>query len=68
MDKHIKGINLSEMFYEEEVFPILNKHFFKKKNFFKHSACLIGKGSEILGFDTEMSGNIIYSIIIFFYS
>jgi hypothetical protein len=42
----IPGLKLSEMFYHEAVKPHLN---------LPHSAALIGSGSEVLGFDTEMS-------------
>lgn len=47
----IKGLDLSQIFYEEAVKPILEKHF----PGLPHSAALIGAGSEVLGFDTAQS-------------
>ena len=53
----LSGIELSHQFYEQCVYPILAKHFgsifFNNSALF--SACLIGHGSEVLGFDTQMS-------------
>lgn len=49
--KFIHGLELSEMFYLDIVQPILKKHFLEVT----YSAALIGAGSEVLGFDTEMS-------------
>jgi len=48
----MKGLDLSEKFYFEVVKPLLFLHF---PNLFSYTACLIGNGSEILGYDTEMS-------------
>ena len=47
----IPGLDLSELFYEEAVKPILDKHFPD----LPHSAALLGLGSEVLGFDTPQS-------------
>jgi len=47
----IKGLDLSQIFYEEAVKPILDRHF----PGLPHSAALIGMGSEVLGFDTPQS-------------
>ncbi len=47
----IKGLELSELFYEEAVKPILERRFPK----LTYSAALIGAGSEVLGFDTPQS-------------
>ena len=47
----IKGLDLSQIFYEEVVRPILHKHFPD----LPHSAALLGVGSEVLGFDTPQS-------------
>lgn len=47
----IKGLDLSELFYEEAVKPILAKRFPD----LVYSAALIGLGSEVLGFDTPQS-------------
>jgi hypothetical protein len=51
MPKFISGIKLSRLFYTEEVRPILNKEFPN----LRHSAALIGWGSEVLAFDTALS-------------
>jgi len=45
------GIKLCEQFYQEAVQPILVSHFPE----LKHAAALIGNGSEVLGFDDELS-------------
>ena len=47
----IPGLELSRRFYHEAVLPILNYHF----PGLLHAAARIGHGSEVLGFDTEMS-------------
>lgn len=47
----IKGLDLSEQFYEEAVKPILAKNFPD----LVYSAALIGLGSDVLGFDTQQS-------------
>jgi hypothetical protein len=47
----IKGLDLSEVFYEEGVRPILATRFPKVP----YSAALLGSGSDILGFDTPQS-------------
>ncbi len=47
----IPGLELAEGFYSEAVKPVLLKDFPD----LKYSAALIGQGSEVLGFDTEMS-------------
>ena len=47
----IPGLELAGKFYQEAVRPILESDF----SFAPYSAALIGTGSEVLGFDTEMS-------------
>jgi hypothetical protein len=47
----IPGLTLCELFYRERVAPILAAEL----PGLRHSAALIGDGSEVLGFDTEMS-------------
>ena len=51
MPEFIKGLDLSRKFYHDAVEPILEEHF---PNLI-YSAALIGSGSEVLGYDTEMS-------------
>jgi hypothetical protein len=51
MPKFIPGLKLSKLFYQKEVRPILNREFPQ----LRHSAALIGWGSEVLGFDTALS-------------
>jgi hypothetical protein len=51
MSDFIPGLRLSRLFYLEAVKPVLNT-FFPGLPF---TAALIGSGSEVLGFDTEMS-------------
>jgi hypothetical protein len=51
MVQFIKGLDLGEDFHAEIVRPLLLTQF----PTLKYSAALIGNGSEILGFDTEMS-------------
>ena len=51
MPKFIPGLKLSKLFYERKVKPILNNSFPRVR----HSAALIGWGSEVLGFDTPIS-------------
>jgi hypothetical protein len=45
------GIQLSERFYWQAVRPLLDQHFPD----LAHSAALIGDGSEVLGYDDDMS-------------
>ena len=52
-DKFIPGLELSRLFYKTEVKPILRKDFPK----LRHSAALIGWGSEVLGFDDLTSSD-----------
>lgn len=52
-NKFISGLALSEAFYKECVEPVMHSNFEP----LKYSACLIGSGSEILGFDTPMSAD-----------
>jgi len=47
----VSGIELSRLFYEEAVRPVLDASF----PGLPHSAALVGRGSEVLGFDDEMS-------------
>ena len=51
MQDFIPGIKLAGKFYQEAVRPILESDFPDVP----YSAALIGSGSEVLGFDTEMS-------------
>lgn len=53
MPDFIPGLRLSELFYREAVRPILDAEFPR----LPHAAALIGGGSEVLGFDTEMSAD-----------
>ncbi len=53
MATFIPGLQLSAEFYREAVAPILAAGFPRVA----HSAALIGSGSEVLGFDTEMSSD-----------
>jgi hypothetical protein len=47
----IQGLELSRLFYAEAVKPILAQHFPD----LRYSAALIGRGSDVLGFDTPQS-------------
>ncbi len=51
MPQFIPGIELSRRFYNEAVRLVLDKHFPN----LPHAAAHIGTGSDMLGFDTEMS-------------
>ncbi len=51
MPNFIPGLKLSKLFYEGKVKPILSSVFPRVR----HSAALIGWGSEVLGFDTRIS-------------
>jgi hypothetical protein len=51
MPKFIPGLELSRIFYQYEVKPILDRNF----PALRYSAALIGWGSEVLGFDTALS-------------
>jgi hypothetical protein len=51
MSDFIPGLRLGRLFYLEAVKPVLNAIFPD----LQFSAALIGSGSEVLGFDTEMS-------------
>lgn len=53
MPEFIPGLKLSELFYHEAVRPLLDAQF----PGLAHAAALIGSGSEVLGFDTEMSSD-----------
>jgi uncharacterized protein DUF4037 len=53
MKNFIPGIELAGKFYQEAVRPILDADF----PGVPHSAALLGTGSEVLGFDTEMSAD-----------
>lgn len=53
MPAFLPGLELSRLFYEEAVRPILDAEF----SDLIYSAALIGDGSEVLGFDTEMSSD-----------
>ena len=49
----IPGLELCEGFYKDAVEPILQKHF----GGLHYAAALIASGSEVLGFDTELSSD-----------
>ncbi len=49
--RFVPGLELAEGFFRDAVNPILEKHFPQ----IQHSTALIGAGSEVLGFDSEMS-------------
>lgn len=49
--KFIPGLELSKLFYQQEVRPILDKYF----SDLNYSAALLGWGSEVLGYDTPVS-------------
>ena len=51
--KFVSGIELSKHYYQEVVKPILDKEF----SGLKYSVALIGWGSEVLGYDTEISSD-----------
>lgn len=51
MKTFVPGLKLSHMFYHDVVRPIIEAQFPD----LKYAAALIGSGSEVLGFDTEMS-------------
>jgi hypothetical protein len=51
MPDFMPGLQLAERFYGEAVRPILDREF----SGLKHSAALIGDGSEVLGLDTPVS-------------
>jgi len=51
MPEFIPGLELCRTFYWEIVRPLLDQHFPD----LPHAACRIGPGSEVLGFDTQMS-------------
>lgn len=51
MRKFIKGLDLCEQFFYDVVKPILDDQF----PYLKYSAGLIGYGSDVLGFDDEIS-------------
>jgi hypothetical protein len=51
MPTFIPGLELCGRYYAELVHPLLNRHF----PHLRYAAALIGYGSEVLGFDTEMS-------------
>jgi hypothetical protein len=49
----IPGLELARLYYREAVKPILQTHYPE----LVHSAGLVGPGSEVLGFDNEMSAD-----------
>src|SRR5215212_6647885 len=51
MPESIKGLELSRLFYEEAVRPLLEESL----PGLRYAAAMLGGGSEVLGFDTEMS-------------
>jgi len=53
MSEFIPGLELSRLFYNEAVKPLMDADFPN----LRYAAGLIGSGSEVLGFDTEMSSD-----------
>src|SRR3712207_2306359 len=53
MPEFIKGLELSRLFFEEAVRPVLAEEF----PGLLYAAARLGTGSEVLGFDTEMSAD-----------
>jgi hypothetical protein len=53
MPEFVKGLELSRLFFEEAVRPVLAAEF----PGLRYAAALLGTGSEVLGFDTEMSAD-----------
>ena len=53
MPEFVKGLELSGLFFEEAVRPALAAEFPS----LRYAAALLGTGSEVLGFDTEMSAD-----------
>ena len=53
MSNFIPGLELSRLFFSEAVKPILDARF----RSLDYGAALIGPGSEVLGFDTQMSAD-----------
>lgn len=53
MGQFIKGLDLSCAFYQEAVKPIIEQHF----PTLAYTIGLVGNGSEVLGYDTEMSSD-----------
>jgi hypothetical protein len=51
MPEFIKGLELSRLFYEEAVRPLLEESL----PGLRYAAAMLGTGSEVLGFDTELS-------------
>lgn len=51
MTTFIPGLDLNEQFYHQVIGPLLTNHFPN----LRHSAALIGYGSDVLGYDTELS-------------
>jgi hypothetical protein len=49
----VPGLDMSRRFYQEAVRPVLDASF----PGLPHSAALLGRGSEVLGFDDEMSAD-----------
>lgn len=47
------GLGLSQRFYESHVAPVIRQHFPD----LPHTACRIGWGSEVLGYDTDLSAD-----------
>src|SRR5215472_8701839 len=53
MSSFMQGLELSRRFYEEVIAPIMSENW----PGLLYCAALIGDGSEVLGFDTEMSAD-----------
>src|SRR5688572_18525054 len=53
MPQFIPGLKLSRLFFEQAVRPIIQR----TAPDLKYAAALIGSGSEVLGFDDEMSAD-----------
>ncbi|HWW75698.1 MAG TPA: DUF4037 domain-containing protein [Pyrinomonadaceae bacterium] len=53
MTEFVKGLELSRLFFEEAVRPVISSEF----PALRYAAARLGTGSEVLGFDTEMSAD-----------
>ena len=51
MPAFVSGLDLSRRFFQEIVRPLLTRNF----PAVRYAAALLGPGSEVLGFDTEIS-------------
>jgi hypothetical protein len=53
MTEFVKGLELSRLFFEEALRPVLAAEF----PALRYAAAMLGTGSEVFGFDTEMSAD-----------